>query len=224
MTNAAEKDEVPVLIAGGGMVGLSAATFLAQQGVRSVAIERLEGELAPARAAFFHMRTMEMFRSVGVEGAGSRTIAEGVRAGGRHRRARLHRRPQARGHHPEPERRRGSREPLPPPVPESTEPRADPARTRAQAGRHGDPGRRKSPASSRIRAACASPSKTSPSGESARAAREVPDRRRWRPLAVARRCSASATTAAASSRTRSPSTSARTCRLGSRTTRGASST
>ncbi len=55
-------DEVPVLIAGGGMVGLSAATFLAQQGVRSVAIERLKASSPLPRAAFFHMRTMEMFR------------------------------------------------------------------------------------------------------------------------------------------------------------------
>src|SRR3954468_19912445 len=63
----AEKDEVPVLIAGGGMVGLSAATFLAQQGVRSVAIERLKASSPLPRAAFFHMRTLEMFRSVGIE-------------------------------------------------------------------------------------------------------------------------------------------------------------
>ena len=67
MAIAGEKDEVPVLIAGGGMVGLSAATFLAQQGVRSVAIERLTASSPLPRAAFFHMRTLEMFRSVGIE-------------------------------------------------------------------------------------------------------------------------------------------------------------
>lgn len=67
MTIAGEKDEVPVLIAGGGMVGLSAASFLAQQGVRSIAIERLKASSPLPRAAFFHMRTMEMFRSVGIE-------------------------------------------------------------------------------------------------------------------------------------------------------------
>lgn len=67
MTIPVEKDEVPVLIAGGGMVGLSAATFLAQQGVRSVAIERLKASSPLPRAAFFHMRTLEMFRSVGIE-------------------------------------------------------------------------------------------------------------------------------------------------------------
>ncbi len=62
-------DEVPVLIAGGGMVGLSAATFLAQHGVRSVAIERLKASSPLPRAAFFHMRTMELFRAVGIEQA-----------------------------------------------------------------------------------------------------------------------------------------------------------
>jgi putative polyketide hydroxylase len=62
-----DRDEMPVLIAGGGMVGLSAATFLAQQGVRSVAIERLKASSPLPRAAFFHMRTLEMFRSVGIE-------------------------------------------------------------------------------------------------------------------------------------------------------------
>ena len=60
-------DDVPVLIAGGGMVGLSAATFLAHQGIASVAIERLKVSSPLPRAAFFHMRTLEMFRSVGIE-------------------------------------------------------------------------------------------------------------------------------------------------------------
>ena len=35
------EDELPVLIAGGGMVGLSLATFLAEQGIPSLAVERL---------------------------------------------------------------------------------------------------------------------------------------------------------------------------------------
>jgi len=60
-------EEAPVLIAGGGMVGLSAATFLAQHGVRSIAIEKLKASSPLPRAAFFHMRTLEMFRSVGIE-------------------------------------------------------------------------------------------------------------------------------------------------------------
>jgi putative polyketide hydroxylase len=60
-------DEAPVLIAGGGMVGLSAAAFLAQHGIRSISIERLKASSPLPRAAFFHMRTLEMFRSVGIE-------------------------------------------------------------------------------------------------------------------------------------------------------------
>jgi 2-polyprenyl-6-methoxyphenol hydroxylase-like FAD-dependent oxidoreductase len=60
-------DEAPVLIAGGGLVGLSAAAFLAQQGIRSLTIERLAASSPLPRAAFFHMRTLEMFRGLGVE-------------------------------------------------------------------------------------------------------------------------------------------------------------
>jgi len=61
--------EAPVLIAGGGLVGLSAATFLAQHGVRSTIVERLATSSPLPRAAFFHMRTLEMFRAVGIEAA-----------------------------------------------------------------------------------------------------------------------------------------------------------
>ena len=43
--------EVPVLIAGGGLVGLSTAMFLAQHGVPSLAIERLRGGSPLPRAA-----------------------------------------------------------------------------------------------------------------------------------------------------------------------------
>jgi len=62
-------DQAPVLIAGGGLVGLSAAAFLAQQGIRSLTIERLEASSPLPRAAFFHMRTLEMFRYLGIEDA-----------------------------------------------------------------------------------------------------------------------------------------------------------
>src|SRR5512136_3032333 len=60
-------DEAPVLIAGGGLVGLCAAAFLAQRGIRTAAIERLKATSPLPRAAFFHMRTMELFRSLGIE-------------------------------------------------------------------------------------------------------------------------------------------------------------
>jgi 2-polyprenyl-6-methoxyphenol hydroxylase-like FAD-dependent oxidoreductase len=60
-------EEVPVLFAGGGLVGLSTAMFLAQHGIASLAVERLVGGSPVPRAAFFHMRTIEMFRSAGIE-------------------------------------------------------------------------------------------------------------------------------------------------------------
>jgi len=59
--------EVPVLFAGGGLVGLSTAMFLAQHGIPSLAIERLQKGSHLPRAAHFHMRTLEMFRSAGIE-------------------------------------------------------------------------------------------------------------------------------------------------------------
>ena len=59
--------DVPVLIAGGGLIGLSTAMFLAQHGIPSLAIERLRSGSQLPRAAFFHMRTLEMFRAAGIE-------------------------------------------------------------------------------------------------------------------------------------------------------------
>jgi 2-polyprenyl-6-methoxyphenol hydroxylase-like FAD-dependent oxidoreductase len=60
-------DEVPVLLAGGGLVGLSTAMFLAQHGIASLAVEQLSGGSPLLRAAFFHMRTLELFRAAGIE-------------------------------------------------------------------------------------------------------------------------------------------------------------
>jgi 2-polyprenyl-6-methoxyphenol hydroxylase-like FAD-dependent oxidoreductase len=59
--------EVPVVLAGGGLVGLSTAMFLAQHRIRSLAVERLRGGSQLPRAAFFHMRTLELFRAAGIE-------------------------------------------------------------------------------------------------------------------------------------------------------------
>lgn len=59
--------DAPVLIAGGGLVGLSMAMFLAQHGVASLAIERLVGGSPLPRAGHFHLRTLELFRSAGIE-------------------------------------------------------------------------------------------------------------------------------------------------------------
>lgn len=59
--------EVPVLIAGGSLVGMSAALLLGHHGVRSMAIERHRGTAIHPRAAQITQRTMEIFRTVGVE-------------------------------------------------------------------------------------------------------------------------------------------------------------
>jgi putative polyketide hydroxylase len=59
--------EVPVLIAGGGLVGLTTAMFLTQHGIRSIAVERMRAGSPLPRAAHFHLRTIELFRSAGIE-------------------------------------------------------------------------------------------------------------------------------------------------------------
>ena len=58
--------ELPVVIAGGGLVGLSTAMFLAHHGVASLVVERLRGGSPVPRAAHFHVRTLELFRSAGI--------------------------------------------------------------------------------------------------------------------------------------------------------------
>ena len=58
--------EFPVVIAGGGLVGLSTAMFLAHHGVGSLVVERLRGGSPLPRAAHFHVRTLELFRSAGI--------------------------------------------------------------------------------------------------------------------------------------------------------------
>ncbi|NOK19608.1 FAD-dependent monooxygenase [Corallococcus carmarthensis] len=55
--------QVPVLIVGGGLVGLSAALFLAHQGVRALIIEKHAGTSLHPRARGFHARSVELLRS-----------------------------------------------------------------------------------------------------------------------------------------------------------------
>jgi 2-polyprenyl-6-methoxyphenol hydroxylase-like FAD-dependent oxidoreductase len=59
--------ETDVLIVGGSLVGLSAATFLAWHGVPTLSVERHDGTAIHPRAGHFHLRTLEVFRSVGLE-------------------------------------------------------------------------------------------------------------------------------------------------------------
>lgn len=59
--------EVPVLIVGGSLVGLSSAMLLGHHGVRTLTVEHHHGTAIYPRAAQLYQRTMEILRSVGVE-------------------------------------------------------------------------------------------------------------------------------------------------------------
>jgi 2-polyprenyl-6-methoxyphenol hydroxylase-like FAD-dependent oxidoreductase len=59
--------EVPVLIVGGSLVGMTAALLLGHHGVRSLVVEHHRGTAIHPRAASVTQRTMEIFRSVGLE-------------------------------------------------------------------------------------------------------------------------------------------------------------
>src|SRR5579864_196255 len=61
--------EIPVLIVGGSLVGLSTALFLGHHGIRSLAVEHHRDTAIYPRAAQIYQRTMEILRSVGLEQA-----------------------------------------------------------------------------------------------------------------------------------------------------------
>jgi putative polyketide hydroxylase len=61
-------DEIsPVLVVGGSLVGLSAAVFLAHQGVPVVLVEKHAGSSAHPRAIGYTTRTLELFRAAGIQ-------------------------------------------------------------------------------------------------------------------------------------------------------------
>jgi 2-polyprenyl-6-methoxyphenol hydroxylase-like FAD-dependent oxidoreductase len=62
-----EEVEVPVLIVGGSLVGLSTALLLASHGVESLVVERHSGTAIHPRAGHFNLRTLEILRSAGLE-------------------------------------------------------------------------------------------------------------------------------------------------------------
>jgi 2-polyprenyl-6-methoxyphenol hydroxylase-like FAD-dependent oxidoreductase len=62
-------EDVSVLIAGGSLVGLSTALFLGWHGVPSLVVERHRGTAIHPRAALFNQRTIELYRTVGLEPA-----------------------------------------------------------------------------------------------------------------------------------------------------------
>ena len=61
-----EWESIPVLIIGGGVVGLSASLFLAQHDIRSIVIERHSGTSIHPRARSVNARTMELYRTIGI--------------------------------------------------------------------------------------------------------------------------------------------------------------
>ena len=59
--------QIPVVVVGGSLVGLSTSVLLASHGVPHLLVERHTGTAVHPRAASFHQRTMETFRSVGLQ-------------------------------------------------------------------------------------------------------------------------------------------------------------
>jgi 2-polyprenyl-6-methoxyphenol hydroxylase-like FAD-dependent oxidoreductase len=60
-------EEVPVLIVGGSLVGLTTAMLLAHHGVPSLSVERHPSTAIHPRAGHFQLRTMELLRQLGLE-------------------------------------------------------------------------------------------------------------------------------------------------------------
>src|ERR671929_35607 len=72
-------EEVPVLIVGGSLVGLTTAMLLGHHGVPSLSVERHAGTAIHPRAGHFQLRTMELMRERGLElGATVRNRTEAV--------------------------------------------------------------------------------------------------------------------------------------------------
>src|SRR5258708_16538969 len=61
--------DVPVLISGGGPVGLTASLLLSQHGIRSLLVERHPSTAITPKARGINARTMEVFRQCGIDTA-----------------------------------------------------------------------------------------------------------------------------------------------------------
>ena len=62
-------EDLPVLIVGGSLVGLSTALFLGHHGVPSLVLERHRGTAIHPRAALVNQRSVETYRAVGLQDA-----------------------------------------------------------------------------------------------------------------------------------------------------------
>ena len=60
-------EEIPVLIVGGSLIGLSSAMLLGHHGVPSLSVERHAGTAIHPRAGHFQLPTLEMLRQTGLE-------------------------------------------------------------------------------------------------------------------------------------------------------------
>ncbi|HLW94193.1 MAG TPA: FAD-dependent monooxygenase [Solirubrobacteraceae bacterium] len=63
----ASVEEVPVLIVGGSLVGLTTAMLLGRHGVHALSVERHAGTAIHPRAGHFQLRTLEILREMGLE-------------------------------------------------------------------------------------------------------------------------------------------------------------
>lgn len=61
------EQEVPVLIVGGSLVGLTTSLLLSTYKIANLVVERHAGTAIHPRAASFHQRTMEIFRHAGMQ-------------------------------------------------------------------------------------------------------------------------------------------------------------
>lgn len=59
--------DVPVLIIGGSLVGLSTSLFLGLHGVPCLSVEKHRGTAIHPRAGYFQLRTLELMRIAGIE-------------------------------------------------------------------------------------------------------------------------------------------------------------
>ncbi|MFI1915562.1 FAD-dependent monooxygenase [Nocardia sp. NPDC020380] len=75
------EERVPVLIVGGGLVGLSTALFLEYQDIPYVLVERRVTRSVLPRARGMHTRAAEMFRQVGLQGRIQEVAATVLKSG-----------------------------------------------------------------------------------------------------------------------------------------------